>query len=290
MANCMWVESSYPTEKIFQDILLNYYKADATLVDFITNPENSRKLINDWIEQKTHGKITNLLVEGTVSALTRLVITNAIYFKGNWVSEFKKGHTKGMDFYFATNKSIKASMMYQKGDFIYSQNPTYKVLVLPYVGCNVKMVVVLPNEVDGLSSVETELFEDGIGERNIQSWVTLRSTKTEVFLPKFKFSHGCDLVSTLESLGIVDLFSCGKADLSGVSGKNDLYVSSAVHKAFIDVNEEGTEAAAATAMVANSRCAMRFPVFKADHPFMFILYDKSSHTVLFMGRVYKPEV
>ena len=295
MANKIWLEESYHIESTFQEMLLKYYKADAASVNFRGDFENVRETINRWVEDKTRQKISELLAPGTVSSLTTLVITNAIYFKGKWKSPFKEHLTQPMLFHTSRDDSFDVPMMYQKEKFQYCDDESYKsqVLILPYDGCHIKMMFVLPKTIDGLPAVEKQFLDEGIGNKNVLKWNSHYRKEVKTFVPRFKFSQSFSLKETLMHLGMKDLFLDSEANLSGISSKNDLFVSSVVHKAFVEVNEEGTVAAAATAVVMKSRMAARPReeiIFKADHPFLFIIFDDETKTVLFLGRVTKPVV
>ncbi|NOQ86034.1 MAG: serpin family protein, partial [Deltaproteobacteria bacterium] len=201
-----------------------------------------------------------------------------------WASQFKKSKTKDEKFWLDSSNSIKVPMMVQKKDFRYMESESLKILELPYAGNDLSMIVLLPKEIDGLGKLETSLTVE-----NLANWLSLLKEKEiRVFLPKFKMSSQFNLSQTLASMGMPDVFT-RKADFSGMTDNKDLYISAVIHKAFVDVNEEGTEAAAATAV------AMKFlsmpappPVFRADHPFLFLIRHNSSESILFLGRVVNP--
>lgn len=284
VANALWSQKDYVFLSEFLDLTKKHYGAGLNLVDFKTACEAVRKKINAWVEEKTKNKIKDLIKPGILNPLTRLVLTNAIYFKGNWESQFKKTQTKEAPFWLAPGKSIKVPMMTQKQEFHYMENSNLQMLALPYVGNDLSMIVLLPKEVGGLAQIETAL---NVG--NLITWTRLlRKGETLVFLPKFKMTSQFSLGKTLASMGMFDAFT-GKADFSGMTGKKDLYISSVIHKAFVDVNEEGTEAAAATA-VTMKRLSMPAPppVFRADHPFIFLIRHNPSESILFLGRVVNP--
>jgi len=284
VANSLWAQKEYILLEEFLDLIKKYYGAELSLLDFKKACEAARKKINAWVEEKTKNRIKDLIKPGVLDSLTRLVLTNAIYFKGNWESQFKKSKTEETPFWLTAGKSIKVPMMNQKQNFKYMENDNLQVLELPYVGNDLSMIVLLPKKVDGLAQLESTL-----SVKNLTSWMgLLKEKEISVFLPKFKMSSQFSLNKTLALMGMHDAFS-EKADFSGMTGKKDLYISAVIHKAFVDVNEEGTEAAAATAV------GMRLlsmpappPIFKADHPFIFLIRHNPSESILFLGRVINP--
>ena len=284
VANALWAQKDYFFLKTFLDLIENNYGAVINSVNFKGACEAVRIKINKWVEEKTKDKIKDLIKPGVLDPLTRLVLTNAIYFKGNWASQFEKSKTKEEKFWLDSSNSIKVPMMVQKQDFRYMESESLKMLELPYAGNDLSMIVLLPKEIDGLGKLETSLTVE-----NLTNWLSLLKEKEiRVFLPKFKMSSQFNLSQTLSSMGMPDAFK-RKADFSGMTDNKDLYISAVIHKAFVDVNEEGTEAAAATAV------AMKFlsmpappPVFRADHPFLFLIRHNSSESILFLGRVVNP--
>ena len=258
-------------------------------MDFAGQPAESRETINTWVEERTVGKIKDLIPEGSLSMDTALVLINAIYFKGTWEKQFKKEYTRKVPFFIKENEETEVDMMcgecleFPNG---YSRELKCLIVELPYVSNELSMVVLLPREKEGLSQLEEKL-----NSTNLQSMFdNLRERKIEVFLPKFKMEQSLRLSETLSGLGMKDFFQRGVADLSGMDGTRNLYVSKVVHKACIDVNEEGTEAAAATAaLIAVEMSTMCANLqFYADHPFMFLIMEKKSSSVLFLGRYAKP--
>jgi len=267
----------------FKNILQQKYTSDIHPVDF-GKSEETRGLINQWVEEKTNKKIKDLIASGVLSAMTRLVLVNAIYFKGDWKTQFDKEHTRSDKFHVSANKEIDVDMMTMRGQKLYyNENEEYQILGLPYKGEHLFMFVVLPRERFGLGELEKSLD----GKKFLQSIMeSNRERKLEyVQMPKFKLEETVELVKVLDHLGAKDMFSESAADFSNINGKKDLYVSDVIHKAFIEVNEEGTEATAATAAVMNLRCAMPMnPSFVADHPFLFTIIDMRSTSILFLGR------
>ncbi|KAH3729958.1 leukocyte elastase inhibitor-like [Dreissena polymorpha] len=270
-------------------ILEDYIKAavkhlasDVTYVDFISNPEGSRQEINKWVEEVTNEKIKNLLPSGSINTLTRMVVANAIYFKGNWATQFEPNSTTRTDFHTLDGKSVKLDMMKREmKKVLYGENKALdcKVLHMPYIGDELAMVVLLPNSVTGLLEMEKKINVEKIN----QCIEDVYSPTVKVSVPKFKLESSFQLSDTLSCLGMPDVFDTNKGDLSGM-GK-DLFVSEVFHKAFVDVNEEGTEAAAATAGTIMFFSAPPPPkIFTADHPFMFMIWHYQLKAPLFVGR------
>jgi serine protease inhibitor len=285
VANALWGQKGYPFLQPFLTLVRDRYRAGLSELDF-RNSEEARKIINTWVEKKTRDKIKDLLPEGSINGLTRLVLTNAIYFKGDWATPFQKKATREDKFSTSASDSVKAPMMHQTNRFGYLDGGSFQALEMPYAGKELSMVVLLPNQVDGLADFEKTLTPD-----NLKSWVgKLRPERVEVALPKFKMTNRFEMNKTLSEMGMPLAFS-DKADFSGMNGSKNLYITGVFHKAFVDVNEEGTEAAAATGVVVGERSApaQKARRFHADHPFVFLIRDVSSGSVLFMGRVSNPQ-
>lgn len=282
VANRLWGQKGYRFLDPFLKLNSTYYGAGLEQVDFARATDAARKTINAWVEDKTRDKIKELLKPGILDRLTTLVLTNAIYFKGNWASQFDRKHTREAPFRLTASKKINVQMMYHKASkFRTGRFPRVHLLELPYVGDDLSMVILLPDEVDGLAQVEKSLTTG-----NLTTWLArLREQKIAVSLPRFKITFGLDLAEVLASMGMPDAFSLPPADFSGMDGTRSLYISKVIHKAFVDVNEEGTEAAAATAVVMTRSAP---PVFRADHPFMFLIRDRKTGGILFIGRVMNP--
>ncbi len=297
IANALWGQQGYKFLDEFVALNNKNYGAGLKDVDFVGATEEARKTINKWVEKQTKDKIKNLLKPGVLDSLTRLVLTNAIYFKGDWVKQFDKKLTKKENFSVTPGKKVKVSMMAMKPSgrkelkLNYGETDDAQVLELPYKGDKVSMVILLPKKVDGLSALEKSLSADTL--RNCISKLHKRKLAA-VYLPKFKMTCEFKLGEALQYLGMRDAFVFGKADFSGMngvtSGLERLYITAVVHKAFVDVNEEGTEAAAATAVVMGRGGRPKPPPeFRADHPFLFLIRDKATGSILFMGRVVNPK-
>ncbi|MBN3038067.1 MAG: serpin family protein [Candidatus Omnitrophica bacterium] len=288
IANALWAQMDYEFYDDFINITKNYYNAGFEEVDFVDDVEReaARQKINLWVEDKTDNKIKDLIAKDTLDALTRLVLTNAIYFKGNWASRFDPANTQDRPFTLSNGREVEVPMMKQQQEFNYSANDMLQVLEMPYDGQALSMVIILPKEVDGLEEVEGSFtIED------LEDWLApLRKREVSVSMPKFKMSDEFLLGDALKTLGMRDAFSSKSADFSKMAPDPvGLYISSVIHKAFVEVNEEGTEAAAATAVTMKIRGMPEpAPVFKADHPFIFVIRDIHSESILFIGRVMDP--
>jgi serpin B len=284
-ANALWVQKNFGLLPDFINLTRDSYHAGLNEVDFQGATEQARETINAWVEDKTQHKIKDLLQPGIISADTRLVLTNAIYFKGFWASQFKKKATREEVFKTAAGSSVKTPLMHQKARFNYMKGDDFQALELPYQAKDVSMVVFLPDKVDGLAAFEKRLMEP-----QLKQWLgQLRSQEVQVALPRFKLTAEFNLNKTLEALGMRQAFAAGRADFSGISGSGrNLFIQAVVHKAFVDVNEEGTEAAAATGVAIALTALPQSTVFRADHPFVFLIRDNRSGSILFMGRMSRP--
>lgn len=292
-ANALWLEQTFSFLQDFLSVASIYYHGKVTNLDFISDTEKSRLTINSWVANQTNNKIPDLIPNGVIDKYTRLVLTNAIYFKGTWVIQFDKSKTVPEDFTLASGSKIKAPMMTlfgSKAIFKYSEDSVKQVIELPYKGDRLSMVVILPKGGD-LESVEKTLTSDSFG--TIKK--SMVSKRVDVYLPKFTFKTTYEMVNDLKVLGMPTAFSGNSADFTGMFKKTsneNLYISQVVHQAFVDVNEEGTEAAAATGVVMKQTTAMPapIPVFRADHPFIFVIQDNTTGDILFIGRVMNPTV
>ncbi len=285
LANAMWGQKGYGFLPRFVNTINRYYQGGFYPVDFVKQTEKTRQRINRWVEKKTEEKIKNLIQKGDINPLTRLVLTNAIYFKGLWASQFKVKNTKSRPFYLTGGDSVSVPMMFQRGQFPYFETRDRKVQVieLPYAGKALSMIIFLPRRGEGLAR-----FEHSLTVKDVRTLITsLRKRKVDLFLPRFKLSSKFYLARTLARMGMPDAFS-NKANLSGMTGIKELRVSKVIHQAYVDVDEKGTEAAAATAVVIRLKAVMRNPVFRADHPFVFMIIHKETGSILFMGRVENP--
>ncbi|XP_018017147.1 leukocyte elastase inhibitor isoform X3 [Hyalella azteca] len=288
VANNMYVSHKLDLQQEFSDALTQHFQAAAKVVDFGGQTEAVRQEINQAVEEATKNKIKNLIPEGILDALTRLVLVNAVYFKGLWTKPFDKARTQDLPFYTDETNSVNVPMMKAKEEYRYMIRKDLEATVLgmDYQGGNLSLVIVLPDKRTGLAEVERRL--QGVDLREL--FDSGRKVKVEVTIPRFKLEYSEDLVAPLKSLGVSNMFG-SSADLSGIGGlPGDLYVSNVLHKAFIDVNEEGSEAAAATAVVIKAAAAVRYPEFTANRPFFFMLGEKKkSGVILFCGRLTQPQ-
>ena len=286
IANSLWAQEGYCFLDTFFELNKKYYGAGLNFVDFERETESARITINTWVENETQQKIKELIKRNMINYLTTLVLCNAIYFKGDWLSQFDKKRTIDADFYISPDKIIKVSMMNQKSEFKYKSFDNFSAIELPYEGNDLSMIVFLPKEIDGLVDFEQDLTDD-----NVKNWIDKlsKSYKQEILvsLPKFKITCEFELSETLGNMGMPSAFLLSLADFSGMTGKKDLFIGKVIHKAFVDVNEEGTEAAAATAVVM-ARGISRPLAFRADHPFMFLIRENKTGSILFIGRIVDP--
>ncbi len=284
IANSLWLAEGYEFKDQFLKINRNFYKSETTNLNFAES-EKARKTINDWVEEKTAGKIKNLIPEGILDALTKLVLTNAVYFKAEWAEQFKKSNTQDSEF-FTYDSAVPVQLMNQKKRYPYYENSEIKFIELPYKGGDASMYVLLPQKRDGLKDVEKK-----ITWAEIENYTgSLLSKEVDVYFPKFRMSLEYELQKLMRRMGMVEAFS-KSADFSLMNSKKELYISAIIHKTFIEVDEAGTEAAAATAVVMRMKSAMpdqNFATFRADHPFFYFIKEKSTGTVLFAGRVADP--
>jgi len=242
--------------------------------------------INDWVKAKTEGKIEKIL-EG-LSGNSVCVILNAIYFKGDWESPFKKKSTHDAPFKVSAQRQVKVPLMYQKSHFKMLEAESFQGISIPYAGKVLSMVVLLPREVGGLEQLERQLTAQGL-EQWLAELDKRHAQDVRLFLPRFKMETDYGLVPAFRALGMTDAFIAGKADFSGMGWpKGKLWISQIKHKAYVEVNEEGTEAAAATAVAMETLAMRPSPVFRADHPFLFLIRDSKTGSILFMGRLTDP--
>lgn len=290
-ANRLWGANGYQFEDAFLRLTRDKYRAELETLDF-GQPESARQTINGWVEQQTREKIVDLIPSGVLQADTRLVLTNAIYFEGGWTSEFSKKATQGAPFHLTAADKIKVLTMEQQEGFPYTEDADAQVLSMPYRGHELSMVVVLPKKIDGLAELEGKLTNE-----RFAGWMKeLRGDRPVMtYLPKFKMRSQLMLSGALKSMGMTSAFG-DNADFSAMSKSEELMISEVVHQAFVDVDEKGTEAAAATAVLIAPTAALFEPkeppkpiIFRADHPFLFVIRDNRTGAVLFMGRMQRPE-
>ena len=287
VANALWYQKGYVFLEEFLGLVRTDYGSGLNEVDFVGAAETARRTINDWVKKETRDKIKELIGPGVLDSLTRLVLTNAIYFKGNWAEQFDKDRTKEAPFTLINSQKVDVAMMNQTGEFKYMEAEDFQGLELPYVDNELSMIILLPKEVGGLRGLEKTLTAEKLSE-----WLA-RLGKREVIVsvPKFEITSQFGLGDVLKLMGMKDAFVPEVADFSGMNGKKDLFISAVIHKAYVDVNEEGTEAAAATGVVVGLTAVgpRERRVFRADHPFLFLIRDNHSGSILFIGRVMNPK-
>ncbi|XP_010136179.1 PREDICTED: serpin B10-like isoform X2 [Buceros rhinoceros silvestris] len=284
----LYGEKSLPFSKEYLQLTKKYYNAEPQSVNFVGAADEIRREINSKVEHQTEGKIRNLLPPGSVDSLTRLVLINALYFKGNWATKFEAEATRQRPFKINMHTSKPVPMMYLRDKFnsTYVESVQTDVLELPYVNNELSMFILLPSDITGLQKLERELtFE------NLTAWTSpelMEETKMEVYLPRFMLEEKYDLKSTLSRMGIQDAFTEGQADFTGMSENGDLFLSQVFHKCYLEVNEEGTEAAAASSASLASRSLGATVIFVADHPFLFFIRHNKTKSILFLGRFSSP--
>lgn len=283
IANSLWGQAGFAFQSDFMDMLAESYGAGMREVDF-ANSEQARQLINDWVAEETRDKIKDLIPSGALNPLTRLVLANAIYFKAAWQYPFEEQATSKDDFTLLEGEVIQADTMRQSKMFGYAKGDGYQSVELPYSGRSTSMLIFLPDEdrfEEFEAALDSELITDTLDN--------LTPAQVELSLPKFKVESTFSLNEALAALGMPDAFDADKADFSGMTGQPDLFISSVVHKAFVDVNEAGTEAAAATAVIMELKAMPSESVtLKINRPFIFAIIDRETGTILFMGRVLDP--
>lgn len=284
VANRLWGQKDYGFLPEFSKIGQDHYGAGLEEVDYVGATEAARLKINGWVEEKTKDKIKDLIPKGVLNDLTRLVLTNAIYFKAPWMNPFDPKQTKPGDFQLANGKTVKAPMMHSHDRGNFAAFDAFSMVQIPYEGHEQSMIVLLPKKNDGLSDLEKKLTSE-----NLNTWMKKLSTHiVDLKLPKFKVTAEFKLNDVLKEMGMKDAFVFGKADFSGMATSEKLYITAVLHKAFVDVNEAGTEAAASTAIVVGTRSLPPPATFHADRPFIFLIRDHRTGTILFLGRVANP--
>ena len=283
IVNEIWGQKDYEFRNEFLDSLAENYGAGLRLLDFVNAPETSRVTINDWVSDQTEGRIEDLIPQGVIDALTRLVLTNAIYFNAAWLNAFNEDMTDDGAFYLLDGSEVTVPMMMQTDSFGYAEGEGYQAVELPYDGRELSMVILLPD------TGQFEEFEGSL-DADLVDTVTNDLIYKEIALtiPKFEFESEFSLADTLAAMGMPVAFT-GAADFSGMTGNRDLFIAEVLHKAFVSVDEAGTEAAAATAVVMNLTAAPGEPVEVAlDRPFIFLIRDIETGAILFVGRVVNP--
>ena len=285
VVNAIWGQKDYRFLSEFLDVLSQNYGAGLRILDFINAPEDSRVTINSWVSDQTEGRIRDLIPQGLIDAMTRLVLTNAIYFNAAWQYPFKKDMTKELPFYLLDGGKVTVPMMKQTESFGYATGDGYQAVELPYDGGELSMIILLPE------AGEFKKFERSLDVQRVDAIIGgLQSKEVILTMPKFEFESEFGLKGALSALGMPVAFTAD-ADFSGMTGNRDLLISEVVHKAFVSVDEAGTEAAAATAVVMRLTAAPETPVeVTVDRPFIFLIRDIQTNSILFVGRVLNPGV
>lgn len=284
IVNAIWGQEGFQFLPGFLELLARNYGAGLRPVDFIKAAEASRKTINDWVAKQTEGKIKDLIPEGAIDSLTRLVLTNAVYFNAAWRYPFQEAQTRDGTFYLPDGTEVTVPMMSQSEAFAYAAGEGYQAIELPYDGGEMSMVILVPN------AGQLGAFEDALSAEQVEAILKdLKPTEVALTMPKFEFESGLSLSDVLAAMGMPDAFDPHKADLSGMTKEQDLYISDVIHKAFVSVDESGTEAAAATAVIIRALSMPQESVhLTIDHPFIFLIRDLQTQSILFVGRVTNP--
>jgi serpin B len=285
-ANALWLQKDVSLLEPYREVLEKYYDSSVFHVDFANDGQSAREKINAWVEDATAGKIAEVIGE-TLDRLTRLVLVNAVYFKGNWASPFPAKMTEEDDFYTPAGK-VKVPFMQRTGSFGYRETESLQILELPYANVPASMLVLLPRKEPGsLAGLEKSLSPG-----NLANWrEALIANQVVVTLPKFTFSFGASLTPVLTALKMRDAFGA-KADFSGMTEEQGIRIGDMLHKAYVEVNEEGTEAVAVTVNMTTAAGGSKPPpafVFTANRPFVFIIRENATGSILFMGRLTNPQ-
>lgn len=286
IANAIWGQQGDVFREDYLDLLAAHYGAGMRTLDFVSAPEASRQTINQWVSDQTEEKIPELIPQGAITPDIAMVLTNAIYFLSSWAAQFDESQTENAPFTLADQRTtVQVPMMYQQNLFGYLDLGEYLLIELPYQGHTTAMYVVLPKN-DTLAEVEGILnaarFEEAVSK--------IEYRQLKLYMPRFNTESDFSLKQILPMMGMSDAFDAGRADFSGINGARNLFISDVIHKAVIDVNEEGTEAAAATAvMISKSSAMIDEPIeVRLDHPFLYLIADRENGTILFMGRLMNP--
>ncbi|MEO8210503.1 MAG: serpin family protein [bacterium] len=295
IANSLWMQQDYKFNKSFVEIAKDYYGSELNQINFKLSAEleNSRNKVNNWVQEKTNDRIKDLIKPGILDTTTRLIIVNAIYFKGRWLYQFDENFTIKETFYSINNKVSANYMKLNETAFKYYEGNEFKMLELPYLGEEFSMIIILPEIMDGISDLESNFSLE-----NYIDWSkNLKQEIVDVSIPKFKLESEFNLSKVLSKMGMEVAFS-DKADFTGMLDSNSeaekLKIKDVIHKSFIEVNEVGTEASAATAVqfayeTGNGPSVENKKTFKADHPFIFLIKENTSNAILFLGRIMNPQ-
>jgi serine protease inhibitor len=286
VANSLWAQRDYVFRPEYLELSRSDYHVDLRQVDFAAKPDEIRKEINSWVAEKTHDKIEELLQPGQVDSRTRLLLCNAIYFKGNWATQFDPKATRPESFFVHSNQTVSVPMMSRSLSVRHHAYGGFTLFALPYAGDELAMIILLPNAIDGLDAIEQPL-----NAAALRAWLTTLDSSVPneavVTMPKFKLDCRLNLANDLAAMGMPSAFDA-RADFSGITEKRDLFISGVAHQAYVDVNEQGTEAAAATGVVMRPLSIRQPVILKVDHPFLFLIIEQQTGSVLFLGRITNP--
>ncbi|KAM7124879.1 serpin B3-like isoform 1-T3 [Molossus nigricans] len=288
VANRLYGAKKFPFLQEYMDNVKKFYLASVESVDFANAADESRKMINSWVESQTNGKIKDLFPKDTIDSTTILVLVNAIYFKGLWEDKFDPKLTQQQEFWLNKDTSKSVQMMSQSRmfNFAFLEDVQAKALEIPYKGRDLSMLLLLPNEIDGLAQLEDKLTPEKLIEWT--SSQNMNMMNVSLLLPRFTVEESYDLGATLVDLGMVDAFRAQDADFSGMTGSRGLMLSKVLHKSFVEVTEEGTEAAASTGVSIIVTSAPIYETFHCNHPFLFFIKHNKTSSILFFGRVSAP--
>lgn len=300
IANALWTQTSFDHRRDFVDSLKDNYRASVKTADFTAQPEQARAAINQWVDESTRHKIHGVFGPGDIEPATRVVVANAIYFKGTWAIVFPESATHPGEFIVNSNRTMTVPMMTLSGEFHYFSDTNLQCIALPYRKQQFEMVILLPRgggrshrEPDGPARGTATLddLERSLNQTNLENWLSAaHKTEISATIPKFRMSNGYALKPVLQRMGMKESFEPNDADFSGISaGTNLLFLSTILHQAIIEVNEKGTEAAAVSGESSSSNSAAPMEQFVADHPFLFFVRETGTGTILFMGRVVQPQ-
>jgi len=289
IANGLWVQKDHPFLPGYLQSTKEHFAAEINQADFQSEAEPTRLNINSWVSNRTHEKIQNLLSPGIIHPLTKMILVNAVYFKGQWQTPFDKNATLSAKFHVSKDKSISSLLMNKQSKFPYLETDQLQLISLPYSCSPLSMVILLPKDTTNFKDIESSL-----SAKDIDSWLSqARLHDVNLYLPRFRSTSQFSLNDTLVEMGMPTAFTYA-ADFSGMDGACDLFISAVIHKAYVDVYEEGTEATAATAICMDQKCIMMQPekplVFRADHPFIYLLRDNNTGSILFLGRMMDPSL
>jgi serpin B len=280
-ANAIFGQQGKTFMQPFLDTLARNYGAGLRVLDFETDPDGSRQTINQWVEEQTNDRIKDLLPQGSVTEYTRLVLSNAIYFSAAWAEPFESSETADKPFFIGGDAQVAVPTLHQNSEHGYGEGDGYKAGELSYDGLQLSMVIVVPDDL--------KAFEASLDAAKLKSIVASLSVhQLDISLPKFKFDAPLGLKDKLSNLGMVDAFDETRADFSGLDGTRNLFISDVLHKGFVAIDEKGTEAAAATAVIVNADSIPEPATLNVNKPFMFFIRDVPTGAILFVGRVVDP--